>query len=100
MVGNRIASYASGPPKANCSAPLSAGVVLALRGCKDRIHGGEDTSAIAFEVVESARSGKALQHALVHGMRIDAAGEIGEVRERSRPARLDDRLDGLLGRPL
>ena len=70
-------------------------LVLALRHRQHAVDRREHARAVAFERVERARRGEALQHALVDGARIDAAGEVRKVGERLVAARLDDRLDRL-----
>src|SRR6185312_2752425 len=50
---------------------------------------------VLVELIESAGSGKAFEHALVHGARIDARGEVGKAGKWLRNPRLDDRFDGL-----
>ena len=55
----------------------------ALRGGEHGVDGGVRPRArFGFERVEGAGGGKAFQHALVDGARIDAAGEIGQIGER------------------
>ena len=60
-----------------------------------RIDAGEDVRAVRLDRVEGAGGGEAFQHALVDRARIDAAGEVREVRKRPLAARRDDRLDRL-----
>ena len=70
-------------------------IVGALRGSKYGIDGGEHAGAVGFERIEGARRGEAFQHALVHRVRLDPGGKIGQVGKWPLAARLDDRLDRL-----
>src|SRR5260370_33099467 len=72
------------------------GVILrALRGCQDRIYGGIAARAIRLNAVERASGGKAFQHPLIDGARINAAAEIPKVGKSALAARRDDGLDRL-----
>ena len=53
--------------------PDRGGLVRALRAAEHRIDRGEGARAVGLELVEGAGGGKAFQHALVDGARIDAA---------------------------
>ena len=64
--------------------PDRGGVVRALRAAKHGIDAGENARAIFLECIERAGGGKAFQHALVDGARIDARGKIGEIGEWPR----------------
>ena len=51
--------------------------------------------AVGLERIERPGGGKALEHPLVDGARIDAAGEIGKVGKGPFAARGKDTFDGL-----
>ena len=72
------------------------GVILrALRGCQDRIGGRIGARAIGLDAVERASGGKAFQHPLIDGARIDATAKIRKVGESVVAARRDNALDCL-----
>src|SRR5258708_727378 len=56
--------------------------------------------ALALDAIEGARRREAFEHALVDGAWIDAAGEIGQIREGMVGARRHDRLDRLASHAL
>ena len=80
---------AAGPPNSSFW-PTRRIVVGALRRGQHRIDGGEGARPVRLERIERAGGGKAFQHPLVDGARIDAAGEVGEIGERLVAARGDD----------
>src|SRR5262249_18120635 len=57
-------------------------VVAPLRLAEYRVDRREGAGAVRLERVEGAGGGQAFHHALVHGARIDAAGEAGGITER------------------
>src|SRR5260370_25984478 len=76
------------------------GVILrALRGRQDRIDGGIGARAIWLDAVERASGGKAFQHPLIDGARIDATTEIRKVGEGAFAACRDNALDCLAAYP-
>ena len=76
------------------------GLVRALGGGEHHVDRRGGTGAVGLEPVEGAGRREALEHPLVEGARIDAVGEIGEIRERPLAPRRDDRLDRLPADPL
>ena len=83
------------PPPNSSDCPTATSSCVRCAVASIGVDGREHARAIAFERIEGAGGGEALQHALVDRARIDAAGEIGQIGERPLAARLDDRLDRL-----
>src|SRR5262245_8102820 len=67
----------------------------ALRAREQSIHRGKYTRSVFLERVEGSRGGKAFEHALVDGTRIDARGKVGEIGKSATLACRDYRFHRL-----
>jgi len=93
------ASRAAGPPN-NSFWPTVAASCARCAAARMTSTAATARSPLALDAIEGARRREAFEHALVDGAWIDAAGEIGQIREGMVGARRHDRLDRLASHAL